>query len=124
MALFLEKKWPGLALGVYLAFAIMGIFTFAAVEPLRSGDFWEAKSGLGEFSAPIDHTVDYLAENTIVMGKARGNSFSPVRNAPPRILMPLGTKDAGAVLSLSLLRTIEKTSCLNIKDTLHLKLRI
>ncbi|MFP3041511.1 hypothetical protein LQZ19_06770 [Treponema primitia] len=124
MVLFLGKKWPSLVLGTYLTFAIMGIFTFAAVDTLRSGDFCEAKSGLGEFSALVDHTVDCLAEDTIVISKSRGNSFFQLRNVSLRVLMPLGTKDARAVLSLSLLKALEKTRCLNIKDTLHLKLRI
>jgi hypothetical protein len=125
MALFLEKKWPRLFLAAYLVLAVMGIFTFAEIEPLHSDDFWKAQTGeSGGFFALIDHTTDCLSENVIIQGKARGYSLSSLHNGSLRILTSLGTKDAKTVFAQSFLRVIEKTNYGNIKNTILLKLRI
>jgi hypothetical protein len=125
MALLLGKKWSRLILAAYLVLAVMGIFTFSVIEHLHSDDFWKAKTGgSGGFFALIDHTTDCLSENVIILGKARGHSFSPLQNSSLRIMMSPGAKDAKTVFSQSFLRIIEKTNYLNTKNTILLKLRI
>jgi hypothetical protein len=124
MGLFLEKKWPRLILAAYLAFAVMGIFTFAATESLRSVDFWENVSASGVFVTQQDLIAESPVEGEPVIGKARGHLFSPLRNGSLRIVMPLGTRDTGSVLAQSSLRAIEKVNHLTIKNAILLKLRI
>jgi hypothetical protein len=125
MALLLGKKRLRLILTAYLVLAVMGIFTLAVIEPFQSDDFWKAKAGeSGGFFTLIDHTTDCLSENVIILGKARGHSFSPLHKGSPRITMSLGAKDAKTVFSQSFLRVIEKTNYLNLKNTILLKLRI
>jgi hypothetical protein len=125
MALLLGKKWPRLILTVYLVPAVMGMFTFAEIEPLCSDDFWEAQTEeLGGLCAVIDHVVDCLSENVIILGKARGQSPSSLYAGSLRIMMFLGAKDAQTAFSQSFLRIIEKADYFNIKNAILLKLRI
>jgi hypothetical protein len=98
MVLLLGKKWLRLILAAYLVLAVMGIFTFAVIDPLQSDGFWKAKTGgSGGFFTLIDHTTDCLSENAIVLGKAKGHSFSSLHNSSLRITMFPGAKDAKIV---------------------------
>jgi hypothetical protein len=93
MALLLEKKWLRFILAAYLVLAVMGVFTFAMIEPLQFDDFWKGKTGgSGGFFTLIDHTTDCLSENVIILGKARGHSFSSLHNSSLRITMSQGQK--------------------------------
>jgi hypothetical protein len=122
MALFLEKKWPRLILAAYLTVAVMGIFTFLAVEPLRSVDFSADEPFSGGFFTPIDLPIDCLAESQTI-STARGHSFSPLRTGSLRLVLP-GAQHTGAVFVQSFLKAIEQVTYLNKKNTILLKLRI
>jgi hypothetical protein len=125
MVLLFGGKWPRLILAAYLVFAVMGIFTFAVMEPLDFDDFWKAETEeSGGFFTLIDYTADCLSENVIIPGKARGHSLSSLHNSSLRIMMSPGAKDAETVFSQSFLRIIERADYLNIKNTILLKLRI
>jgi hypothetical protein len=124
MILFLRGKWPCLILAAYLAVAIMGLFTFAAAEPLRSVDLWDDEPESDVFFALIDFTIDCLAEGETVMSRARGYSFSPLRTGSLRILMLIGLQYAGFVLIQSSLKKSEKVNYLTIKNAVLLKLLI
>jgi hypothetical protein len=125
MALPFGKKWPRLILAAYLVLAVMGIFTFAVIEPFYFDDFGKAAAGeSGGFFALIDHTTDCLSETAIIQGKAKGHSSSSLHNSSLRGMMSLGAKDAQTVFSQSFLRVIEKANYLNIKNAILLKLRI
>lgn len=124
MGLFLEKKWPHLILAAYLAFAIMGIFTFAAVEPLRSVDFLEGGNSSGVSITQQDLSADAPIEGEPVITNGRGHSFSSLRTGSLRTLLSLGTRDAGSVVAQTPLRVIEKINHSTIKSTILLKLRI
>jgi hypothetical protein len=122
MALFLAKKWPSLILASYLAVAIMGIFTFMAIEPLRSVDFLADEPFSSNFFTSIDLPIDALAEGQTI-SKAGGRSFSPIRSGSLRFVLP-GAQNTGAVLAQLSLTAIEKVNSFTIKNTIPLKLRI
>jgi hypothetical protein len=122
--LFLKGKWPHLILAAYLALAIMGIFTFAALEPLRSVDFWEDEFASGRSALQQDLSADTPVEGEPVIRNGRGYSFSPLRNGSLRTVMPLGARDAGSLIAQLPLKAIEKINLRSIKNTIHLKLRI
>jgi hypothetical protein len=115
MAVFLERKWPRLFLAAYLALSILGIFTFMAVDPLRSIDFGEDRPVSGSFFTSIDLPIGCLAEDTTITSKARGHSFSMV--------LPFGTPNTGIVLAQLSLRAVEKASRLTKNNVIPLKLR-
>ncbi|GHV07353.1 hypothetical protein FACS189485_17570 [Spirochaetia bacterium] len=124
MALFLERKWPCLILAACLTVAIMGLFTFAAAEPLRSVDSRDDDPFSENFFTSIDITIDCLAEGETIMSRARAYSFSPLRTGSLRILMLIGLQYAGFVLIQSSLKKSEKVNYLTMKNALLLKLRI
>jgi hypothetical protein len=122
MGLFLGKKRHLPAVAVYLAVSILGVFTFLAVEPLRSIDLFEGEPASRGVLAPLDYTIDCLAEGPAAM--SRGWSFSPLRSGHLRIPLSLENKTTGAVSSKSSLREIEKVKYLSVKDTILLKLLV
>jgi hypothetical protein len=123
MGLFSAKKWSPLILTVYLFFIIMGLFTFAAVDPLRSVNLSEDETTSG-ISVQQDLSADTPVESEPAIGKARNYSFSPLRNGSLRTIMPMGSRDAGSVPAQISLKAIEKINTFTIKNTIHLKLRI
>ncbi|MDR0557098.1 MAG: hypothetical protein LBG43_04410 [Treponema sp.] len=86
--------------------------------------FEEDQTVSGGFFASIEHTVDWLIENTTKIGKADRHSSSPARNGALRTSAPPGIENAGTFLVQSPLKTIRKTQCPNSRDTIFLKLRI
>jgi hypothetical protein len=123
MVFFLEKKWPRLILAACLAFATLGVFTFAELEPLRSVHFQEDNPVSGGFFIPVDFSLDCLAEGETIISKARGYSFSPVRNGALRVLTFPGIQNTGSVPAESPLSKNERTTYLYIKNTIPLKFR-
>jgi hypothetical protein len=121
MGLFLERKWPRLILAAYLSLAVMGIFFFAATEPLRIIGCWEDGLASGITVTQYDLLAESPVEGEPVISKARGHLFS---SGSLRIVMPLGTRDTGFVPAQSYLRVIENVNHLTIKNTILLKLRI
>jgi hypothetical protein len=124
MGLFLEKKWPPLILAAYLAVAILGIFTLAAVEPLRSVDFLENKILSDASIIQQDLNADTPIEGEPVITNGRGYSFSALRNGSLRTIVALGTRDAGYLIAQTPVNATQKTNHFTIKNTIHLKLRI
>jgi hypothetical protein len=124
MIFLLKKKWDWLILAGYFFVAVTGTFSFSIAEPFRSIDLLEDNPVLSGSFASINTSIDYLAENVIITGKAQGRSFSPLGNGIMRIVMLLKKQNAGAVLSQSSIKTIEDSKYLNIKSTIVLKLRI
>jgi hypothetical protein len=124
MGLLSVRKWSPLILTVYLAFMLMGIFTFAAVEPLRSVNLSEDETTSGVSVIQQNLSADTPIESEPAIGKARSYSFSPLRNGSPRTIMPMGSRDTGSVPAQVSLKAIEKINTFTIKNTIHLKLRI
>jgi hypothetical protein len=100
----------------------MGTFAFSAADNFEFEENQTASSG---FFAPTEcTTVDWLIENTTVIGKAGRHSPSPLRNGTLRTLVLSGIQNAGIFLVQSPLKTIKKTQCPNMRDAILLKLRI
>jgi hypothetical protein len=125
MGLVLGKKWPCLFLAAFLIFAIMGLFTVTAAEPLRSVGLWGDESTSGGSVIQQDLGTDTPVEGEPVISNARGYSFSPLRNGGLRTFMLTGMlKNDSFVLAQSSLKAGEKAQYLNLKNTILLKLRI
>ncbi|AEF82369.1 hypothetical protein [Leadbettera azotonutricia] len=124
MGLLIKRKFPHLILAAYLAIAIIGAFSFSAIEPLREIDFWVDKPASSNFLEPIDHSINCLAEGTAIMSRARGYSFSLLRNGSLRVLMAFGLKNTGSSFFHASLAHAEKMNSLSTKYTIPLKLRI
>ena len=105
MVLFTPGKWPGLILASYLAVAIAGSFAFA--EQSSSGCF-----------NSINHTIDWLAEDTAAISKAQGYSFSPLRYDGLRIFLPMRPHNTGNSKDLeqSSLNPLNKTPHFTINN--------
>jgi hypothetical protein len=124
MVLFAAGKWPGLILASYLVLAIAGSFTFAVAEDLafdEPGETWQPSSGC---FTPINHPIDWLAEETAAISKGQTYSFSPLRYGGLRIFLPTRPHSAGKSLEQSSLNPLNKTTFFTIKNTILLKLRI
>jgi hypothetical protein len=118
------KKWPRFVLAVYLVIAIMGTCAFLAAETLDL-DEWESGRPLSDsFVTSMDHAVDWLAVEPNTISRAKGQPPSPMRNGASRIFMSLEPQHAGISLVRSSQRAIINIHCLNIKNTILLKLRI
>lgn len=109
---------------VYLAAAILGMFTFAVIEPLRDVDFSMDEPISGGFFAPLEHAVDCLAEGSTTISRGRGHAFSPWHNGQMRIVMPGDARSAGIIALFLILKAAGQITYLQIKNTIPLKLRI
>ena len=124
MVLFRGKQWPRLALAAYLAAAIMGTAAFTVAEIYDFGQLGEnGPVSKGSFRS-INHTIDWLAESTTTIGRAKGQGYSPARNGTPHTFMFFGPQNAGLSPVQLSLHAINKTPCSNIKNAILLKLRI
>ncbi|MDR1219243.1 MAG: hypothetical protein LBK73_06480 [Treponema sp.] len=124
MALLFGKKCANCILAAHLILVIMGTFAFSVADNFDFSEFEENQTMSSGFFTPTEYTVDWLIENTTMIGKADRHSPSPLRNGTVRTSAPPGVQNAGIFLVQSPLKTIEKTQCPNIRDTILLKLRI
>jgi hypothetical protein len=124
MVFFSKKTRLSRVLTAYLAFAVVGTFTFVAAEPLLEENFSVHEPVLGGFFTPVDHLMDCVVGSGAVIDRAGGYSFSPVRNGSLRIAVTLSTQNAKIAFSHLSLKTNRNTNHLNIKNTILLKLRI
>jgi hypothetical protein len=99
MAFFSKKTWLSHVLTAYLAFAVVGTFTFAVVEPLLEENFSVHEPISGGFFTPVDHIMDCVVGSRAVIGRAGGCSFSPVRNGSLRLAITLCTQNAKIAFS-------------------------
>ncbi|MDR2485166.1 MAG: hypothetical protein LBD55_07215 [Treponema sp.] len=124
MVLFLEKKPLRLLPAIYLVFAILGTGTFAMTDTFRFDLCDEYAPVTDEFFTSQDHRIDWLIENTALIGRAKGHSPSPLGNGTLRIFMPLGIQYPGPAKVQLSVQTIKKIPYLTVKNTILLKLRI
>ena len=110
-------------MAVYLVIALMGTSTFSAAEALQFDELDNGPVSDG-FLTTMDHTIDWLAESSTTIGRAKGYSSSPLRSGVLRIVMPLMVQSAGVSIVLSALNIIKKSLHPNIKNAIPLKLRI
>lgn len=109
---------------IYLVFAILGTGTFAMTDTFRFDLCDEYAPVTDEFFTSQDHRIDWLIENTALIGRAKGHSPSPLGNGTLRIFMPLGIQYPGPAKVQLSVQTIKKIPYLTVKNTILLKLRI
>jgi uncharacterized protein YccT (UPF0319 family) len=111
-------------LAAYMVFAIMGTFILVLTESFPEVDVREDNlTPVGIFSS-IDYSIDCVAENSSLTGKAGRNSLSTTRNGMLRIEMPIGLQNTEMFFSCLSLKTIEETNHFNKKNSIRLQLRI
>jgi hypothetical protein len=122
MVFFSKKKWPRLILVSYLAVAIVGISVYITLESLP-GAAAESKKSSDAFIEQTEYLSDFLAKGAVLTNRTNGCSCFSLRNEYSRILVAFGAKNFSPLLSVSSLKPVEKSPCLDIKDTILLKLR-
>jgi hypothetical protein len=125
---FSWKKLTSLFFAAYTAIAVVGAFSFAAADSLRSLHF-EAKSpvlGSPEFGGliPDNYVIPHQAEVPMVITKPGANQFSPLRMGFQRIAFLFGTSNSGNTFSKSPFWVSPKIQHANLKKNILLKLRI
>jgi hypothetical protein len=113
------KKLPYLFFTAYIAFAIMGTFSFAVVDTLRSVHFTAKNPTL---DSPDNYVVRQQAEELTIITKTSRNQFSPLRMGSQRAASLFGS--SGGNFSRSPFKAGEKTQYTNVKNNILLKLRI
>lgn len=120
MVLFPAKKWSCLLLALYLAFAMIGAFTFSVIESLDIDSLGEDRPVSG---GSID-IANWLAEGQTFISRAGRYSFSPRRGAFLRITAPAAAHKTGALFFQSSPQITGKLNYPVIKNAIPLKLRI
>jgi hypothetical protein len=125
MVLFSWKKPPHFFLAAYIAIAVMGAFSFTAVNTLRSVNF-EAKNPMSDkiFASFDNYFIQCQAEESTVITKTGNTRFSPLRMGFQLIASLFGSSNSGAPFSKSPLGLSVKIQHANLKKNILLKLRI
>jgi hypothetical protein len=124
MSLFARKKLPCLIFTVYTALAVIGAFSFAAVDSLRAVDFELGEPGNRIFGSLDTYFVQSPAEEPTLVVKANGTQFSPVRVGFQRFASTFGLLNIGNAFSKSSFAANANIHYINPKNTILLKLRI
>jgi hypothetical protein len=121
MSWFRRKRPPNLFFMFYAALAMVGAFSFAATESLRSISF-EIQTQAPDriFSSPQDYFIESAAEEP-APAAAKGNAF---RGGFQRFVFPGASSNYGADDPGSSFVTISKTRFFDVKKIILLKLRI
>ncbi|MDR2729955.1 MAG: hypothetical protein LBB81_03540 [Treponema sp.] len=108
-----------------LVIAIFGTFAFSITEIPNTphGLAGNKPYSKGIFS-PVDHTIDWLAEDTPTVGRTNKTSSSAMRNALPRLLIPVEIHSSAKYLIAFCIHTAKSNYFHNNKNTIQLNLRI
>jgi hypothetical protein len=125
MVRVLWKRLPQLFLAAYIAVAVVGAFSFAAVDTLRSVNF-EAKNPMPDkiFASPDSYFIQYQAAGLTVITKTGGTQFSPLRMGFQRIASLSGPPNSGTSFSKSYFMLSAKIQYADLINNIPLKLRI
>jgi hypothetical protein len=105
----------------YTVFAMVGAFSFAATESLRS-IYFEIQSRIQDriFSSPQDYCIECAAEGPALTA-AKGNLS---KGGFQRFVSPPASSNYGTKFSTSSCAIISTTQFIDLKNTIQLKLRI
>jgi hypothetical protein len=109
------------AVAAFLVFAVMSAFTLSTAETLRFNEAEGSCSDPGSFSALTD-SIDWIAEDTTSMSKAKNSSFS-LRSGVLRMLVPAGTQSTAEYISETSPQA-DKNCFPTSKNAILVKLRI
>jgi hypothetical protein len=125
MVRLLWKRLPQLFLAAYVAIGVMGVFSFAAVDALRSLNF-EAKSPMSDkiFASPDSYFIQYQAAGAAIITKTDNTQFSPLRMGFQRIASLFGPPNSGTAFSKSHFTLSANIQYADLINNIPLKLRI
>jgi len=107
-----------------LVITILGTFAFSMTEiPDTLGLAGNKPCSKGIFS-PVDHTIDWLAEDTPPAGSFNKTSSSAARNSLSRLLTSVEIYSTAEYLIAFSIYTAKSDYVNNNKNTIQLKLRI
>jgi hypothetical protein len=125
MVWFAQKKMPCLILTAYIALSVMGAFSFAAADALRSVNFKAETLMPGRVSDSMDnYFIRHPAEEPVVITKTDNTQIFPLRVGFQRVVSLFGPSAIGNASSKSPFRTGVKIPYTNTKKIILLKLRI
>ncbi|MDR1420647.1 MAG: hypothetical protein LBI86_09755 [Treponema sp.] len=112
-------------LTVYIVLSVTGAFLLGAVDPLYSAKY-ETENPVQEKAlvSPGSYFVLYPAEEAAFYTRAPGGRFSPLRAGFQRVVFPSCPSGWGNAFSRPPFQTDAKISCISVKDTILLRLRI
>jgi len=124
MACTAGAKWLKFTLLFFLIFAIICTLALSTGETFCFLHIGKDSIGSGVFLAPLDHTVDWLAEDTPTVGKAQGYSGTPLRNGILRIFSFAGLIVITMFLGNKKYQIIKNDNIPYLNNIIPLKLRI
>ena len=107
-----------------LVFVILGALVLLSAEFFYDIETGGSKPYSTSIFSPVDHTVDWLAENAISVNRTKKVSYSTFRNGIPRVLMLLKTHSTTENLTLFPVHTVNPDYFADIRNDTPLKLRI
>jgi hypothetical protein len=125
MVRFSEKRLPYLVLVVYTALAVMGTFSLAAAEPLRSVNLKIENPPSNKISGSLgSYLIQYPEAELAIIAKTDDTPFSPLRIGVQRIAFLLGPSSTGNAFFRSSFAASAGTQYINLRNNILLKLRI
>ena len=120
----LLNKFTHPLLAAVLVLAIMGIFVFTRVETPHAIESNGKKPNLDTVVTTVAHTIDWLAESTIIINRTKRAPSLNLRYGMPRLLLFFEIHNANKYIASFTTYTANPDYSLNVKNTILLKLRI
>ena len=118
------EKQPYPIFAAILVLVVLGTFVFPGVEISRDIEMSGNRPYSNGVVVPLDHTVDWLAENTITVNRTKRVSSFSLRSNVPRVVLLYKIHSAVEYSLFSSVHTVNPNYFLNSKNTIPLKLRI
>ncbi|MDR2596629.1 MAG: hypothetical protein LBC76_04825 [Treponema sp.] len=114
-----KKRFYSIKVSV-LVIAIFGTFAFSITET-NTIELAGNKPYPNSIFSPVNHTIDWLSEDTHTVGRAGKTSSSAIQNG---LLMPVEIHSNGEHFIFFSAHTAKSNYSCNNKNTIQLKLRI
>ena len=118
------RKQPRPIIAAILALVILGTLVLLSAEFFYGVEMGRNKPYSSGILAPVNHTIDWLAENAVSVNRAKKVSASTLRSGVLRALMLFKVHSATEYLTLFPVHTANSDSFPHIKNAIPLKLRI
>ena len=118
------KKQQRPIIAAILVFVILGTFVLLSTEFFYGNETGENKPCPVALFAPVDHTVDWLAENAVSVNRTKKVSAPTFRSGGLRTLMLFKMYSSTEYHTVSSIYTTNPDYSQNIKNAIPLKLRI
>ena len=118
------EKQPRPIIAAVLALVVLGTLALLGAEIFYGIEMGGSKPYSNGIFAPVDHTIDWFAENVITVNRTKKVASPVLRNGGPRVLMLFKMYSAAEYLTLLPVHTVNPDSFPHIKNDIPLKLRI